>query len=105
MRKPPPCSSSSGLRRAGEPGRRQDGTRSRERRSPNCPPLPLPPLPSPGGPSRIRSPFSSPTSGDYLGPPLNRVARLLDVGYGGQILLSQAAQELVRDHLPEGACL
>jgi class 3 adenylate cyclase len=25
--------------------------------------------------------------GDYFGPPLNRVARLLDAGHGGQILL------------------
>ena len=40
--------------------------------------------------------------GDYFGPPLNRVARLLVAGHGGQILLSFAAQELVRDHLPPG---
>ena len=43
--------------------------------------------------------------GDYFGPPVNRVARLLSAGHGGQILLSQAAQELVRDDLPEGATL
>jgi class 3 adenylate cyclase len=42
---------------------------------------------------------------DYFGLPLNRVARLLSTGYGGQILLSLAAQQLVRDHLPEGALL
>ena len=29
--------------------------------------------------------------GDYFGPPLNRVARLLSSGYGGQTLLSRAA--------------
>ena len=40
--------------------------------------------------------------GDYFGPPLNRVARLLAAGHGGQILLSLAAQELVRDQLPRG---
>jgi len=40
--------------------------------------------------------------GDYFGPPLNRVARLLDAGHGGQVLLSNAAQELVRDALPKG---
>src|SRR5918911_2004611 len=34
---------------------------------------------------------------DYFGPPLNRAARLLAVGYGGQILLSRATQELVCD--------
>ena len=43
--------------------------------------------------------------GDYFGPPVNRVARLLSAGHGGQILLSQAAQELTRDDLPEGASL
>ena len=43
--------------------------------------------------------------GDYLGPPLNRVARLLSTGHGGQILLSLAAQELVRDQLPEEMAL
>ena len=41
--------------------------------------------------------------GDYFGPPLNRVARLLPAGHGGQILLSLSAQELVRDHLPVDA--
>lgn len=39
---------------------------------------------------------------DYFGPPLNRVARLLSAGYGGQVLLSAATQGLVRDHLPPG---
>ena len=43
--------------------------------------------------------------GDYFGPPLNRVARLLDAGHGGQILLSLSAQELVRDQLPPGVAL
>lgn len=39
---------------------------------------------------------------DYFGPPLNRVARLLAIGYGGQILLTQATYELTRDSLLEG---
>lgn len=43
--------------------------------------------------------------GDYFGPPLNRVARLLAAGHGGQTLLSLAAQELVRDQLPSGVML
>jgi predicted ATPase/class 3 adenylate cyclase len=43
--------------------------------------------------------------GDYFGPPLNRVARLLSAAHGGQVLLSLATQELVRDDLPEGAGL
>ncbi len=38
--------------------------------------------------------------GDYFGTPLNRVARLLAVGHGGQILVSLATAELVRDVLP-----
>jgi len=43
--------------------------------------------------------------GDYFGQPLNRVARLLATGHGGQVLLSTATQELVRDSLPIGATL
>ena len=43
--------------------------------------------------------------GDYFGPPLNRVARLLDTGHGGQILLSLSAQELVYDQLPPSVSL
>lgn len=37
---------------------------------------------------------------DYFGPAVNRVARLLSAGHGGQILLSHSATELVRDSLP-----
>jgi predicted ATPase/class 3 adenylate cyclase len=44
-------------------------------------------------------------AGDYFGPPVNRVARLLLAGHGGQILLSTATKELVRDALPEGTSL
>src|SRR5918993_1737821 len=43
--------------------------------------------------------------GDYFGPALNRVARLLSAGHGGQTLLSLASQELVRDSLPAGSSL
>jgi predicted ATPase/class 3 adenylate cyclase len=42
---------------------------------------------------------------DYFGPPLNRVARLRSAGHGGQVLLSAATYELVRDALPAGAGL
>jgi predicted ATPase/class 3 adenylate cyclase len=42
---------------------------------------------------------------DYFGPPLNRVARLLDAGHGGQILISQGTADLVREALPETAAL
>jgi predicted ATPase/class 3 adenylate cyclase len=40
--------------------------------------------------------------GDYFGPSVNRVARLLATGHGGQILASGITAELVRDRLPEG---
>jgi predicted ATPase/class 3 adenylate cyclase len=43
--------------------------------------------------------------GDYFGPPLNRIARLLAAGHGGQILLSLATAELVRDALPPEVAL
>src|SRR5215212_8988240 len=37
--------------------------------------------------------------GDYFGPPVNRVARVLSTCHGGQVLLSSSTQQLVRDHL------
>jgi predicted ATPase/class 3 adenylate cyclase len=43
--------------------------------------------------------------GDYFGPPVNRVARLLTAAHGGQVLLSLPTQELVRDQLPKGTSL
>ena len=42
---------------------------------------------------------------DYFGPPINRVARLLSIGHGEQVLLSQAAYDLVHERLPEGCTL
>jgi LuxR family maltose regulon positive regulatory protein len=43
--------------------------------------------------------------GDYFGPALNRVARILDLGHGGQVLLSYTAQDLVVDDLPQQTTL
>jgi len=61
------------------------------------------------GPLRVRMALHTGSAderrGDYFGPPVNRVARLLSAGHGGQVLLSSATQELVRDTLPEGARL
>jgi len=42
---------------------------------------------------------------DFYGQSLNRVARILAAGYGGQILLSQTTYGLVRDLLPTGISL
>ena len=39
---------------------------------------------------------------DYFGRPVNRVARLLAIGHGEQVLLSQATYEQAHDHLPQG---
>ena len=38
--------------------------------------------------------------GDYFGPSLNRVSRILAAAHGGQTLLSRVTEELVRDYLP-----
>jgi class 3 adenylate cyclase/energy-coupling factor transporter ATP-binding protein EcfA2 len=38
---------------------------------------------------------------DYFGQPLNRTARLLAIGHGGQTLVSGVAYDLCRDNLPE----
>jgi predicted ATPase/class 3 adenylate cyclase len=43
--------------------------------------------------------------GDYLAAPLNRLARLLAICHGGQILVSQTVQQLTRGQLPAGASL
>lgn len=39
--------------------------------------------------------------GDYFGRPLNKVARLLGIGHGGQVLLSSAAADLSLGELPD----
>jgi class 3 adenylate cyclase/tetratricopeptide (TPR) repeat protein len=44
-------------------------------------------------------------AGDYFGPPLNRVARLLSLGHGGQVLLSGIAADLVRENPPAESTL
>jgi predicted ATPase/class 3 adenylate cyclase len=49
--------------------------------------------------------FADERDGDYFGPALNRVARLLAIGHGGQILLSGVTRDLAHDSLPCGATL
>ena len=43
--------------------------------------------------------------GDYFGRPVNRCARLEAAANGGQVVLSQATQTLVRESLPPGCSL
>ena len=43
--------------------------------------------------------------GNYIGPTINRTARLRDLGHGGQTLLSGATESMVIDHLPDDAWL
>jgi predicted ATPase/class 3 adenylate cyclase/DNA-binding CsgD family transcriptional regulator len=43
--------------------------------------------------------------GNYIGPTINRTARLRDLAHGGQTVLSGATEEIVADHLPSGATL
>jgi predicted ATPase/class 3 adenylate cyclase len=61
------------------------------------------------GPLRVRMGMhageAAEREGDYFGPTLNRTARIMSAGHGGQVLLSAAATALVTDSLPDGATL
>ena len=61
------------------------------------------------GPLRVRMSLhtgeAEERDGDYYGPALNRAARILSAGHGGQVLLSQTTYDLVRDASPDGATL
>ncbi len=48
---------------------------------------------------------SAERDGDYFGPTVNRVARLLTIGHGGQVLVSNACTELLQDELPPQSSL
>ena len=50
----------------------------------------------------IHSGSAEERDGDYFGPPVNRVARLLSLAHGGQVLLSGVSAELARGQLPPG---
>src|SRR5258705_9098081 len=43
--------------------------------------------------------------GNYIGPTINRTARLRDLAHGGQTVLSGATEAMVIDHLPDDAWL
>jgi predicted ATPase/class 3 adenylate cyclase len=61
------------------------------------------------GPLRVRMAIHAgpveARDGDYFGTTLNRIARVLALGHGGQVLVSSAANELVAEDLPEGVAL
>jgi TolB-like protein/class 3 adenylate cyclase/Tfp pilus assembly protein PilF len=50
------------------------------------------------GPAELRD-------GDYFGPTLNRLARLLALAHGGQTLMSAVTRDLCQDFLPPGVSL
>ena len=58
------------------------------------------------GPLHVRMAIHSGSAevrdGDFFGPALNRVARLMSIGHGGQVLASTATAALVADGLPPG---
>ncbi len=43
---------------------------------------------------------ATPRDGDYLAPALNRLARLLGVAFGGQMVMTETTRNLVRELLP-----
>ena len=49
--------------------------------------------------------FAEVRDGDFYGPTINRLARLLAIGHGGQILLSEEASGLAQEGLPGGSVL
>jgi len=56
------------------------------------------------GPLRVRAALHAGSAheqdGDYLGPAVNRVARLVALAHGGQVLLSRSVCELAQDGAP-----
>src|SRR5262249_40416822 len=60
---------------------------------------------SPPVPVALHSGAAEAGGGDYFGPTLNGVARLLGAGHGGQILLSRVIGELAGEQLPQGTSL
>jgi len=53
----------------------------------------------------LHSGYAEVSAGDYLGPPLNHVARLMAAGHGGQVLLSTSTQQLLVNALPADVSL
>jgi class 3 adenylate cyclase len=65
------------------------------------------PWPDPPGPLRVRMALhagvAEPVAGDYLAPSLNRLARLLAAGHGGQILVTEVVRRLLEGPHPAQA--
>jgi predicted ATPase/class 3 adenylate cyclase len=61
------------------------------------------------GPLRVRMALhagpATPLNGDYLAPCLNRLSRMMSTGYGGQVLVSEAVRNHIRDRLPDGVTM
>ena len=61
------------------------------------------------GPLRVRmgvhSGQAEERGGDFFGPTVNRTARIMAAGHGGQVLLSASAGALASERLPDGAAL
>ncbi len=61
------------------------------------------------GPLRVRMGIhageTESRNGDFFGPSMNRAARIMAAGHGGQVLVSGAAAELAAEQLPHGAAL
>jgi TolB-like protein/class 3 adenylate cyclase/Flp pilus assembly protein TadD len=53
----------------------------------------------------LHSATIEPRGGDYFGPPLNRVARLMAIAHGGQVVLSDTTRQSCEVALPENASL
>ena len=49
--------------------------------------------------------YTEERNADYFGPAVNRVARLMSIGHGGQILLSGVTADLARSDLPTATTL
>ncbi len=61
------------------------------------------------GPLRVRMGLhtgqAEQRGGDFFGPTVNRTARIMAAGHGGQVLLSASAAALAQERLPPGASL
>ncbi len=53
----------------------------------------------------MHSGYAEVSAGDYMGPPLNHVARLMAAGHGGQILLSASTRQMLAEALPKDVSL